>query len=257
MYVAGSSLNLYLGSNNCHMINPITIVLIVAAPFLLLSAGVMLQHVDPEQKRPDFAAYDFADTLANRDYDLDSLKAIIGDNKGLPEGFEMVAAIAYSAYPQLKGVSIDMILQPKGAPMEASLNVWTLLVPGKRNRRYRILLNNAQDTFFDPILLRALPFDAQVGILAHELGHIVYYEGLNLLQFGKWGLRYLRSDDFRAAHERTTDLMPIYHGLGSQIYQYAYFVRKDPSCEEFYEKDKIFMDKYYMTDTELLLELDR
>jgi hypothetical protein len=104
----------------------------------------------------------------------------------------------------------------------------------------------------NPILLRSLPFDAQVGILAHELGHIAYYHKMNILQFGKWGLKYLDDDEFRATHERTTDLMPVYHGLGSQIYQYAYFVRKDSSCAEFYEQGKDFMDKYYLTDEELL-----
>ena len=106
--------------------------------------------------------------------------------------------------------------------------------------------------FLIPFLLRSLPFDAQVGILAHELGHVAYYHQLNLLQFGKWGLSYLREDDFHVAHERTTDLMPVYHGLGSQIYQYAYYVRNDSSCKALFEVEQAFMDKYYMTDKELL-----
>jgi hypothetical protein len=66
---------------------------------------------------------------------------------------------------------------------------------------------------------------------------------------------YLLSDDFRATHERSTDVMPVYHGLGSQIYQYAYFVRYDPSCREFYENGKEFMDKYYLTDKEILKKI--
>ncbi len=103
--------------------------LIILSPILLLAATVVLQRVDPEQKRPDVEIYTFADTLANREYDLDSLKAIIGDNKGLPEGFEAAAAIAYSAYPQLKGVNIDMILTQEGAPMESSFNIWSLFGP--------------------------------------------------------------------------------------------------------------------------------
>ena len=141
--------------------------------------------------------------------------------------------------------------------MESTMNIWSLFIPGRKNRQYRILLNDAQDTFFDPILLRALPFDAQVGILAHELGHVVYYHQLNIFKMGKWGLRYLRSDEFRATHERTTDLMPVYHGLGSQIYQYAYYVRNDSTCKEFYAEEKGFMDKYYMTDRELLEVIDK
>ncbi|MDN5200972.1 hypothetical protein QQ008_06360 [Fulvivirgaceae bacterium BMA10] len=229
-------------------------ILIILSLALLLVvtivATVLLQNVDPKQEEPNIQTYTFADTLANREYDLDSLRAIIGDNKGLPEGFEIAAAIAYSAYPQLKEVNIDMILTQSGAPMESTVDIWSLFGL-KRNRQYLILLNDAQNTFFDPILLRSLPFDAQVGILAHELGHIAYYHKLNLFQFDKWGLGYLRSDEFRAIHERTTDLMPVYHGLGSQIYQYAYFVRKDSSCVAFYEKEKGFMNKYYMTDEEL------
>lgn len=232
------------------------ICLVILSLILLLTATIVLQSVDPKQKVPDLIPFTFEDTLANRTYNLDSLKAIIGNNKGLPEGFEIAAAIAYSAYPQLKDVTIDMILTPGGAPMESTPVIKTL--PGSRkNRQYHILLNDAQDSYFDPILLRALPFDAQVGILAHELGHVVYYEELNIFEFCKWGLMYLISEDFRATHERSTDLMPVYHGLGSQIYQYAWFVRYDPSCRAFYENGKDFMDKYYLTDKELLREINK
>lgn len=232
------------------------ILLTIISLLLLLAALIILQDVEPEQKIPDITPFDFQDTLANRKYNLDSLKEIIGENKILPEGFEVAGAIAYSAFPQLNDVGIEMILTPYGAPMEAAPIIKTLFGP-RANRRYVITLNDSQDSSFEPILLRSLPFDAQVGILAHELGHIVYYQKLNILQFAKWGLMYLKDDDFRATHERTTDLMPLYHGLGSQIYQYAYFVRYDPSCREFYENGKDFMDKYYMTDVELLEQINK
>jgi hypothetical protein len=230
------------------------ITLIILSFVFILVAAVVFQHVDPNQKFPRVETYTFDDTLAYRAYDIDSLKEIIGNNKGLPEGFEVAAAIAYSAFPQLKDVNIDMVLTQGGAPMESTPDIGSLFGP-RKNRHYRILLNDAQHSYFDPILLRSLPFDAQVGILAHELGHIVYYHEMNIFKFGKWGLLYLQDDEFRATHERTTDLMPVYHGLGSQIYQYAYFVRNDSTCKAFYEAGKDFMDKYYLTDTELLDEL--
>ncbi len=224
--------------------------LILLLLIFLVAATVAFQQVDPKQKEPTGETYDFDDTLANRHYNLDSLKKIIGENKGLPPGFEVPAAIAYSAFPELKDVNIDMILTQEGAPMESTVGIGSLF-GGRKNRRYQVLLNDAHNSFFDPILLRSLPFDAQVGILAHELGHIVYYDNLNIFEFGNWGLRYLREDDFRATHERTTDLMPLYHGLGSQIYQYAYFIRNDPTCKLFYAQEKDFIDKYYLTDKEL------
>jgi hypothetical protein len=227
------------------------ILLIIFLLTLSLCVTVLLQNVDPKQKQPTIEVHKFADTLANKKYDLDSLRKIIGTNKGLPKGFEIAGAIAYSAFPELKDVEIDMVLTQAGAPMESTPEIWSLFGL-RKNRRYQILLNDAKGSFFDPILLRSLPFDAQVGILAHELGHVVYYHELNIFEFGKWGLMYLRDDDFRASHERTTDLMPVYHGLGSQIYQYAYFVRYDPSCTAFFAEEKDFMDKYYLTDKELL-----
>jgi hypothetical protein len=230
----------------------LTIVLLLT----LLVVVVILQDVDPNQKVPDFTPFAFEDSLAGKKYDLDSLKAIIGDNKGLPKGFEIAAAIAYSAFPQLKDVEIDMVLLPGGAPMEATPVIKSLFGSTK-NRKYLVYLNDAENSYFDPILLRSLPFDAQVGVLAHELGHVVYYHELNLFEFGKWGLMYLLSDEFRATHERSTDLMPVYYGLGSQIYQYAYFVRYDPSCRDFYMNGKDFMDKYYLTDKEILEEHKR
>lgn len=224
--------------------------LALAAMILLFVIAVLMQQVDPAQQPPEFTPYAFPDTLENNHYNLDSLKGIIGSNKGLPGGFELAAAIAYSAYPELKDVRIDMILTDYGPPMMADIDVWSLFGRAS-NRLYLIKLNDARGISYDPILLRSLPFDAQVGILAHELGHVAYYHKLTAFEIAKWGWCYLKSDEFHATHERTTDLMPIYYGLGSQIYQYAYYVRNDPSCEELYKQEQRFIDKYYMTDKEL------
>ncbi len=225
--------------------------LIVVAVLAVIPTLVLVQKVDPAQQPADIVPYDFPDTLANYDYDLDSIKALIGPNKGLPPGYELAAAIAFSAYPELKDLKIDMELVPDGAPMESTMNPWSILGPRKK-RQYKILLVEVEGSRMDPILMHSLPFDAQVGILAHELGHTVYYHKLGMWKMGKWGWKYLSDPEFRATHERTTDLMPIYHGLGSQIYQYAHFVRYDTSTVAFYERGKWFMDTFYMTDSEVM-----
>jgi hypothetical protein len=219
-------------------------------------AIIFSQRVKPEQILPDRVAHFFPDTLAGIDYDWDSIRSVIGDNKGLPPGYEHAALLAYSAYPQLKDVSINMVLTKSGAPMESNFELWTLL-KNRSKRVYEIRLNDATGTPYDEILMRALPFDAQVGILAHELGHVVYYHNLSTLQLMNWGIRYLISKKFRAAHEKTTDLMPIYYGLGSQIYQYAWFVRYDATTRALYEKYGDFIDNYYLTDEELLKEIQK
>lgn len=159
---------------------------LIAVIFLficILILFIWFQNIDPKRQTPEINTYDFADTLANRSYNLDSLIKVIGPNKGLPEGFEITAAIAYSAYPQLKDVQIDMILTDYGPPMRADIDRWSLLGP-RKNRKYQITLYDA-DNSLDPILLRSLPFDAQVGILAHELGHVAYYHKVKFLSDGK------------------------------------------------------------------------
>ncbi len=217
---------------------------------LLLTATIWLQTVEPGQidlvENPRY----FPDTLAGMSFDRDSLEKLVGENKGLPPGYEYAALIAYSAYPELKKVNIDMLFTPYGPPMQANMDIWSLLGP-RSGRQYKITLKDTENSPMEPILLRSLPFDAQVGILAHELGHVAYYHRLSTLQIAKWGLEYLRDPQFRATHERTTDMMPIYHGLGSQIYQYAYYVRHDPSCEALYARNQHFMDTFYMTDQEI------
>jgi hypothetical protein len=225
-------------------------ILVIFVFIIALVIGVLVQDVDPTQKIPPGPVYTFADTLARRDFDLDSLLTRIGENKILPPGYEVAAAIALSAYPQLMDANIEMLLVPYGAPMEATVDIPSLFGP-RSKRRYKILLNDEKDSPYNPILLHSLPFDAQVGVIAHELGHVVYYDEMNVLEFGKWGFNYLRDDAFRALHERSTDMMPVYYGLGSQIYQYAWFIRKDSTCQAFYEGAKGFLDKYYLTDTEL------
>jgi len=217
---------------------------------LILAALVWFQRVEPSQQDLVDQPLYYPDTLAGKSYNIDSLRALVGPDKKTPSEFELAALLAYSAYPELKGARIEMLLTDYGPPMQANMDVWTLFGAAS-NRLYQITLNDQRNTGYDAILLRQLPLDAQVGILAHELGHVAYYHRLNTLQIAKWGLMYLWDDEFRATHERTTDLMPVYHGLGSQIYQYAYHVRNDPSCIPIYERGKEFMDKYYMTDLEI------
>ncbi len=227
------------------------ILLGLLSAIVLLVISILVQNVDPIQYDPQKSVFVFPDSLESLSFNIDSLKQVVGSNKGLPKGFELAALLAYAAYPQLKDVEIDMQLIPSGAPMESNFEIPTLL-GSRKNRKYIIYLNNAPNTPFDEILLRSLPFDSQVGILAHELGHTAYYHRLSALQIAKWGLMYLIDEDFRAKHERSTDLMPLYHGLGSQIYQYAWYVRHDPSCIDMYQQfGATFIDKFYMTDEEL------
>ena len=236
------------------MIRKLLLFLLVLVCFPLVI--ILPQRVRPEQVFPDEIPFHFPDTLAGKNFDWDSIQSRVGANKGLPPGYEKSALLAYAAYPALKDATINMVLTQSGAPLESNFEFWTLF-KNRRKRVYEIRLNDSDDSMFEGILMKDLPFDAQVGILAHELGHVVYYERLSTLQIAKWGLKYLISPKFRATHERSTDLMPVYHGLGSQIYQYAWYIRNDDSTRDLYEKWGTFMDRFYMSDEEIRVVINQ
>ena len=232
------------------LLGAVFLLLLLLAAIVLLTNVNARQPLDVVQGMPVYQKMEGVFTVA----DVDSLKALYGNNKQLPQGYELQALLALSYYPELKNVTISFELVPDGAPMESNFNFATLLGPAK-NRHYRILLNNGQEAMLDPILLRNLPFDAQVGILAHELGHTVYYHQLSLFGIGKWGLMYALYDDFRATHERSTDLVPVVRGAGWQIHHYAAYVRTGPGMEKFYQEASQFIDKYYMTHHEIMAKM--
>ena len=220
---------------------------VVLLLIVLLSAvrAEQLPENHTQQVEPVASYEDIIDQL-----DLDSLRNLVGANKHLPEGFELQALLALSAFPELKDVEISFILNDYSAPMEANMEIPTLFGP-RKNRHYHVLLNVSDDEWISAIHLQNLPFDAQVGILAHELAHISYYHRLNLFQMGHWGLRYLISAKYRGDHEKTTDLAPVWRGQGNQIYQYAYYVRYSETTSPLYSQFSSFIDNFYLNDEQI------
>ena len=91
---------------------------------------ILLQKVNPAQVDTKSTTKPFPSTLDSAKLSLDSLWAVVGRNKTVPKGFEKAALVAYSAYPQLKKVNIEMILTQSGAPMESNFKLNSLLGKG-------------------------------------------------------------------------------------------------------------------------------
>jgi hypothetical protein len=180
----------------------------------------------------------------------DSLSKIWGGKKSIPEAYSLQCLIALSAFPELKNTEIHFILSSEGYPMQSSIYLPTL-VGAKEDRVYKIMLNDSGGSFLDPILLKNLPFDAQVAILIHEIGHTAYYEKLSTVKFLSWGLKYALFPSYRKSHESSTDRLVIYRGFGYQLLNYARFVRYADSTNELYQEAKYFMNTYYLTPYEI------
>lgn len=179
-----------------------------------------------------------------------------GQNKELLPGYELQNLLALSYYPELKGVKMQFLYKKTLIPLSSRPYAAAMFSP-KKDWIYRVIVSSASTESMEPILLKNLPFDAQVGILAHELGHSVHYQPYSFWQVAKFALLYAFDSNFRAVHERSTDETVVYHGLGWQLFDYAKFVRTAPSTKEHYETSKDFIDKYYLTPTEILSVMSR
>jgi hypothetical protein len=178
-------------------------------------------------------------------------KKEFGKKKVLLPGFELQTLLALSYYPELRDVEIHFVYQKALIPLSSRPAALTMF--RKRDRWvYRIIVSSESLKSMEPILLKNLPFNAQVGILAHELGHTKHYHQYGFWQMLKFAILYAFDGNFRATHERSTDQQVIYHSLGWQLFDYATFVRTDSTTVENYESAKSFLDKTYLMPMDIL-----
>lgn len=152
----------------------------------------------------------------------DELLAEFGDNKILPPGYELQALLALSHYPELKSVRIRFIVDDVDIPLSSRPH-WASMLRSARKRTYLVVIDNNREGGRNALLLENQPFNAQVGILGHELAHTVYY--LDRSFFGILSDAICQLGDCRIQFERATDRRLIDYGLGWQRFDHALYVR--------------------------------
>ena len=204
--------------------------------FVLLSFQSYAQDiVDDKEIKLDFYAN-------NRDSLLQ-----YAENKQMIPAFEKPTLIALSHYPELKGVKI--IFVRKSLKMTAkSLPKWTALFQSRKNRVYKIYINNNPERL-KGALLEDVPFDAQIGLIGHELGHIADYSRKGVFGLIAMGFQYCFVSG-RSKIEKRVDKITIAHHLGWQLYNFDDFVFNRSKVSKSYKEYK---SKVYYKPQELLL----
>lgn len=151
-----------------------------------------------------------------------TLLAEYGRNKQLPPGYELQALLALSHYPRLKDARIRFIVDDVGIPLSSRPH-WSSMLRSAPNRTYDVIIDTTLEGPRDVLLLKNQPFNAQVGIIGHELAHTNYYLDRSFL--GILGDALCQLSSCRIDFERNTDRRLIDHGLGWQRYDHALFVR--------------------------------
>ncbi len=202
----------------------------------------------------DYPVVDPVITYISEDYkhSFDSLVSELGYRKELPEGFELQTLLALRHFPELKNTHINFIVKKALIPLASRPSLISLLRQ-REKRIYRVIISDQSLPQMDAVLLKNLPFNAQVAIIGHELAHAVEYETMNSHQLSAIGLLYF-SGSFRASMEKGTDRRTIEHGLGWQLLEYAEHVRKVSGTND---RQTDFMDRFYMNPQEIRALMDQ
>lgn len=174
---------------------------------------------------------------------IDSLKNIYAQNKELPSGFELQALLALSYYPEFINLSIKFVNKDIKTTMACQPDIKQMLKTGKRT--YIIFIDT--DKNGEGIELAEVPFNAQVGVIGHELAHIIDYENKNTLQLIGTGFGYLFGS-YKHHLEHKVDSITIKKGLGWQLRDWADFAMNQSSASQQY---KAFKKEIYMNPEEI------
>lgn len=169
---------------------------------------------------------------------LQKIKEDFGRNKVVPEKYEAQILIALSYYPELKNTKIEFRLTKAKTPLTSRPTVLGLFRSANK-RNYCITISEQSIAYLEPILFKNLNFNAQIGVLGHELAHITSY---NENGFGKM-LNIIGIEIFSKKQvdrfEYKTDAICINHGLGFQLLEWSKIVRKNLGRENWRGADNI------------------
>ena len=155
---------------------------------------------------------------------ITELKKEVGQYKHYPQQYEKQILIALSYYPELKNTPIYFRIRAKHTPL-TTRSSWSGLLKPQAKRDYVITISDTTEEMLMRLLFRHLPFNAQVGVIGHELGHVVDFSTMSTLEITKHAARNI-SSKYIDHFEFRTDSICIAHGLGYQLLSWSSYVRQ-------------------------------
>ncbi len=148
-------------------------------------------------------------------------------------------------FPELCANQIHLKYGSIKTSMAAQPRIWSIFRK-REKRKYKIVVNkNSQSA--QAKLLHAAPFDALIGVMGHEMSHVLDYSKKSGWQVAWFGIRYL-GKNYRRKVERQTDSIAIMRGFGEQLYRYSFFVVREADVSEKYRQYKL---DFYMKPEEI------
>lgn len=192
----------------------------------------------------------------------DSLEKIVETcpelkNKKIPtKKLEDQVRIVLSFYPELAETRIQVKLKKKQSPLSARPSILSLFRK-KSKRLYYIIISTKPKKIVEPIQFENLSFNAQIGVLGHELSHIAEYQSKNStffvqLFFKQFNARKLDVFEFE------TDRRCIEHGLGKSLLIWSKEVREKLNIEIWGGSSNLNpKHERYMNPTTIMQEMEK
>ncbi|MEM9361031.1 MAG: hypothetical protein AAGA43_00275 [Bacteroidota bacterium] len=144
--------------------------------------------------------------------------------KKFPQEIEAQVLTALSYYPQLRDTRIKFRFKKRKTPLTSRPRISHVFLP-KKWRTHIITISTKTTESFDPILFSKLPYNAQIGVLGHEIAHVLDYKSQTSFQLIGLGFK-IGKPAFVDQFEFETDKRTIANGLGYQLLDWSIFVRK-------------------------------
>ncbi len=170
---------------------------------------------------------------------LEKLKQLFGLNKKVPKELLSDFYVAIGYYPELKDVNIKVRYGNIKTTMQCRPR-WDFIFRKKEKRSYVIYIGNKRKKA-NGVLYTDLPLNAQIGVMGHELAHIIDYQSMNNMQLSRFGIDYLISKKKKEIENRI-DLIAIHRGLGHQIRDFSKYVFEESGASLKYLRYKM---KFY------------
>lgn len=155
---------------------------------------------------------------------ISDLKSLYGHNKVYPAEFEEQILTALSFFPELKNHRIDFQLRKGYAPLSSRPTYGGLFRSAKK-RKYKIFISTGRKDRWDSIILKNAPFEAGVGVLGHELSHVLNFSQMSGLSLTWLGISHV-STKYMNRFEYLTDSLCIEQGMGEYLLAMGIYVRK-------------------------------
>lgn len=154
------------------------------------------------------------------------LKSKFGNHKTLIADYENQILIALSYFPELKDIKIKFRVKNRETPLATRPAFFSMFCSAKK-RTYIITISEKSTNYLDAIVFKNLNYNAQIGVLGHELCHVSDYLNKGFGKMCNVAAIEIFSKKAVDKFEFNTDLNCINHGLGYQLLDWSINVREN------------------------------